>query len=77
MDWALFLDDSGVMNDPALRVPQWDRLLSEFFPPILGGTPEAWAAANRVVMPRLWRGRRQQPGAGLCARRQPVTLAAP
>jgi HAD superfamily hydrolase (TIGR01509 family) len=56
MDWVLFLDDGGVMNDGALRAPQWQRLLGEFFPPLLGGTPEAWAAANRVVMPRLWQG---------------------
>src|SRR5437879_6127117 len=56
MDWVLFLDDGGVMSDPALRVTQWERLLSEFFPPILGGTPEAWAEANRVVMPRLRQG---------------------
>jgi HAD superfamily hydrolase (TIGR01509 family) len=56
MDWVLFVDDGGVMNDPVPRKSQWQRLLGEFFPPILGGTPEAWAEANRTVMPRLWQG---------------------
>lgn len=51
---VLFVDDGGVMNDNSLRGPQWQRLLGEFFPPLLGGTPEAWAEANRVVAPRLW-----------------------
>ena len=56
MDRVLFIDDGGVMNDPTPRRAQWQRLLSEFFPPILGGTPEAWAEANRIVAPRLWQG---------------------
>jgi hypothetical protein len=34
MDWVLFLDDGGVMDDNTLRVPQWQRPLSEFFPPV-------------------------------------------
>jgi HAD superfamily hydrolase (TIGR01509 family) len=53
MEWVLFLDDGGVMNDNALRGPQWQRLVGEFFPPLLGGTAEAWAEANRIVVPRL------------------------
>ncbi len=53
----LFLDDGGVMNDNAVRGPQWQRMVGEFFAPILGGTPEAWAEANRVTAPPLW-----QPG---------------
>lgn len=60
---VLFLDDGGVMSDNRLRGPQWQRLLGEFFPPILGGTPEDWAAANRAAVSgwsddyvqRLWR----------------------
>src|SRR5260370_40428934 len=56
MDWVLFVDDGDVMNDNALRGSQWQRLLGESFPPILGGTPEAWAEANRIVVPRLWEG---------------------
>lgn len=51
---VLFLDDGGVMNDNARRGSQWQRLLGEFFPPRLGGTPEAWAAANRAATPGLW-----------------------
>src|SRR5207249_3947439 len=50
---VLFIDDGGVMNENAVRGPQWQQLLAEFFPPILGGTREAWAAANGVVAARL------------------------
>src|SRR5262249_14713567 len=51
---VLFLDDGGVMNDNRRRAPQWRRLLGEFFSPRLGGAPDAWAAANRVVVERLY-----------------------
>jgi HAD superfamily hydrolase (TIGR01509 family) len=50
---TIFLDDGGVMNDNRLRGPQWQRLVGEFFPPLLGGAPEAWGAANFTVMSRL------------------------
>ena len=43
---TLFLDDGGVMNDNALRAPEWQRLVGEFFAPRLGGEPAAWAEAN-------------------------------
>lgn len=49
----LFLDDGGVMNDNTVRGPQWERLVGEFFPPILGGSSEAWAEANRAVATAL------------------------
>ena len=52
--WTIFLDDGGVMSNNAVRGPQWQRLLGEFFPPRLGGTPEGWAAVNRVVAERLF-----------------------
>ena len=57
---VLFLDDGGVMNDNQVRGQQWPRLTGEFFPPILGGTPELWADANRIVArrlsaPEIWR----------------------
>jgi hypothetical protein len=60
----IFLDDGGVMNDNEVRGPQWQRLVGEYFPPILGGTPEAWAAANRIYMesmfdPAQWEARLQ------------------
>lgn len=51
---AIFLDDGGVLNDNRVRGPQWRKLVGEFFPPILGGTPEAWAGANRVVFDRIF-----------------------
>lgn len=50
---ALFLDDGGVMNDNQLRGEQWPQLVAEYFAPRLGGTPEAWAEANRRVVTRM------------------------
>jgi HAD superfamily hydrolase (TIGR01509 family) len=47
---AIFVDDGGVISDNEERGRQWRRLLGEFFPPILGGTPERWSAANVRVM---------------------------
>ena len=60
----VFLDDGGVMNDNRTRALQWQQLVSEYFVPLLGGSPEAWSRANRVVADRLfepeaWRGRVQ------------------
>ncbi len=51
---TLFLDDGGVLNDNACRGPQWQRLVGAFLSPRLGGVPEAWAVANRVVAVVLW-----------------------
>lgn len=51
--FVIFLDDGGVMNDNRKRGPQWQCLVSEFFVPLLGGTPEAWMEANRIVVDRL------------------------
>ena len=50
----IFLDDGGVMNDNNVRALQWQRLVSEYFVPLLGGSPEAWSRANRVVTDRLF-----------------------
>jgi len=50
----IFLDDGGVMNDSSQRALQWQRLVSEFFVPLLGGTTEAWIEANRVAFDRLF-----------------------
>ena len=49
---AVFLDDGGVMNDNALRAPQWRRMVGEYLPSRLGGDAAAWAAANREVLER-------------------------
>ena len=47
---VLFIDDGGVMNDSrAGASAQWRALVGEFFAPRLGGTAEAWAAANCAV----------------------------
>ncbi len=50
----VFLDDGGVMNDNNERGLQWQRLVSEFFVPLLGGPAEAWSRANRVITDRLF-----------------------
>jgi phosphoglycolate phosphatase-like HAD superfamily hydrolase len=59
---VIFLDDGGVMNDNWLRGTQWQRMVAEFFVPRLGGTPEAWIAANYQVIthmldPEPWQAR--------------------
>ena len=51
---TVFIDDGGVLNDNARRAPEWRRLLGEYLPPRLGGTPEAWADANASVFERSW-----------------------
>lgn len=51
---VLFLDDGGVMNDNRLRGEQWPQLVAEYFVPRLGGTSEAWAEANRIVVSRIF-----------------------
>jgi len=61
---VLFLDDGGVMNDNRRRGLQWQRMVAEFFAPRLGGPPEAWSRANRIVMsgilePAAWQARLQ------------------
>lgn len=48
-DLTLFIDDGGVLSDNSRRGPEWRRLVAEFFPTRLGGSPEAWAAANRAT----------------------------
>ncbi len=50
----IFLDDGGVMNDNYVRALQWQRLVGEYFVPLLGGSPEAWSRANLVVAVRLF-----------------------
>ena len=51
---VVFIDDGGVLNDNERRAPEWRRLLGEYLTPRLGGTPEAWAAANKPVFERSW-----------------------
>ena len=51
---VVFVDDGGVLNDNSARAPQWRRLLSEYFVPRLGGTPDAWAHANVGAFQRSW-----------------------
>jgi len=51
---VIFLDDGGVMNDNSQRASQWQRLVGEYFMPLLGGTSEAWIEANRIVTSDLF-----------------------
>lgn len=46
--FTLFLDDGGVISDNSRRAPQWQQMVGEFLPPLLGGRPEEWAEANRA-----------------------------
>lgn len=53
------------MNGNSVRGPQWQRLVGEFFAPILGGSRAAWATANRAVIttilePSSWATRVQE-----------------
>ncbi len=50
----IFLDDGGVMNDNNMCALQWQWLVGEYFVPLLGGSPEAWSRANRLVAGRLF-----------------------
>ncbi len=50
---VILLDDGGVMNDNRLRGEQWPPLVGRFFAPRLGGTEDAWAAANHAVIRRI------------------------
>src|SRR5437899_1157681 len=50
----VFLDDGGVMNGNGKRAVQWQRLISEFFVQLLGGSSETWMEANRIVSDRLF-----------------------
>ncbi|KAI8358074.1 hypothetical protein B0O80DRAFT_424173 [Mortierella sp. GBAus27b] len=50
MPSVIFLDSGGVINDNALRTPQWQRYLGEFFPTtVLGGTAQVWGTANAQI----------------------------
>jgi beta-phosphoglucomutase-like phosphatase (HAD superfamily) len=52
--FRLFIDDGGVLNDNRIRGGEWLRLIGEFMPARLGGTPEQWAIANSAVFPQVW-----------------------
>jgi len=53
MSFAIFFDDGGVLNDNAIRAPQWKAFCGEFFHSRFGGDPEVWAEANQKVMKSL------------------------
>lgn len=46
---VVFLDDGGVLHDNERRAAEWRRLIGEYLTPRLGGDPDAWGEANRVV----------------------------
>ena len=49
---SIFLDDGGVMNDNALRGPQWRGFVAEYLVPRFGGGHSSWEAANTEVINR-------------------------
>jgi HAD superfamily hydrolase (TIGR01509 family) len=51
---AIFLDVYGVLMDPAPLEERWRTLIGEFLAPRLGGTAEAWGAANRYAADRMF-----------------------
>ncbi|MHB1445931.1 MAG: HAD family hydrolase [Acidimicrobiales bacterium] len=61
---AVFIDDGGVITDGARRPLEWRRLLGEFFPHRLGGSPAEWSRANGEVVPGCWEEIFSEPLAG-------------
>ncbi|MFX1378557.1 MAG: HAD hydrolase-like protein [Promethearchaeota archaeon] len=53
MSFAIFFDDGGVLNDNAIRAPQWKKFCGEFFHSRFGGDPKVWGEANQKVMKSL------------------------
>ncbi len=51
---VLFVDKGGVLIDLSTLGAQWRRLIGGFLSPRLGGTPEAWGAANIPAFERQW-----------------------
>jgi len=49
----VLLDVGGVINDKRQQTAEFQRLVGEYFAPLLSGTPEAWNEAHRVVTGRL------------------------
>lgn len=56
---AVFLDFDGVLFDHDALPREYIRLLGDVLAPALGGTPQAWGEANRVVFPPIWAGHGQ------------------
>lgn len=62
---VLFVDKGGVLIDNNDLSPQWRRLIGEFLAPRLGGSMEAWGAANVPAFERqLERWRAAMAGRG-------------
>lgn len=53
---VIFLDDGGVITDPARRTAAWQRLAGDVFASLLGGSVDAgvWGEAHRMVTTRLF-----------------------
>ena len=49
----IFLDDGGVITDKQRRAAEFERLVGDFFVPLLSGTEAAWTRAHRAVVDRL------------------------
>jgi FMN phosphatase YigB (HAD superfamily) len=53
MSFVILFDDGGVLNDNAIRAPQWKAYCGEFFHSRFGGDPEVWGEANQKVIMSL------------------------
>lgn len=51
---VLFVDKGGVLLDNTMLSAQWRRLVGEYLAPRLGGSHEAWGAANVPAFEREW-----------------------
>jgi HAD superfamily hydrolase (TIGR01509 family) len=49
----IFLDDGGVITDKQRRAAEFERLVGDYFVPLLGRTEAAWTRAHRAVVDRL------------------------
>ncbi|HEV8468754.1 MAG TPA: HAD family hydrolase [Candidatus Limnocylindria bacterium] len=54
MTTCIFFDAAGVLLDARVMPTQWQRLVSEFLAPRLGGDPESWKAANAWAAERMF-----------------------
>ena len=49
----ILLDDGGVITDKQRRAAEFERLVGDYFVPLLGKTEEAWTRAHHAVVDQL------------------------
>ena len=50
VNFNIFFDDGGVINDNLIRGRQWQKLVGEYFTQRYGDDPVAWGKANFEVV---------------------------